>query len=230
MEAYKITGFNGAAGESGMSIEIKLKDVSHWFYFTTENFKPYCFGAKDLLRVLLAFLIYNFFLLFPVETLSVQYAFGFFSFLFSMINGGWAIFVLLFNRDFREWHGAEHKLVALLRNCKNISASDFKNSSRVSASCGSHDALWTRTLFVYCFAIIWLDKVIQYFTGDAYSWIIFIVLFFALLNQYKKLCDNWLWRSTQKYLSTAEPCREKMEETLGLGWRIKRFTEGDDFE
>lgn len=230
MEAYKITGFDGSAGESGMSMEIKLQDVSCWFYFRTKNFEPYRFGAKDLLRVLLAFLIYNFCLLFLAETLSVQYAFGFFSFLFSMINDGWIIFVLLFNRDFREWHGAEHKLVALLKNCKNISTPDFKNSSRVSVSCGSHDVLWTRTLFVYCFAIIWLDKVIPYFMGGAYSWIIFIVLFFALLNQYKKLCDNWLWRPTQKYFFTAEPCKEKTEETLELGWRIKRFTEGDDFE
>ena len=213
-----------------MSIGIKLLNVSHWFSFRTKNFEPYCFGAKDLYCVLILFLVYNFFLLFSTKIISVQYFFGYLSFLFSMIYGGWFFLYVLFSRDFREWHGAEHKLVALLRDNKNMDILDFKNSSRVSVSCGSHDVLWKEALFIYYFAIIGLDKIMQYFMGGAYSWIIFVALFFVFLNQYKKLCDKWLWRPVQKYLLTAEPCEEKTDGTLELGLRIKRFTEGDDFE
>ena len=228
--AYKITGFDAAASESGIIVKIKLQGVSDIFPFRTKNFEPYCFRALDLYYCLILFIAYNFFLLFSTEIFSVQYCFGYFSFLHSMIKGGWAYLSLLFNRNLREWHGAEHKLIALLRSGKNIGISEFKNSSRVSAHCGSRSVLCGETLFIYCAMVIWLDKVMQYFTGGAYGWIIFVVLFFVLLNQYKKLCDNFLWRPAQKYLLTAEPCEEKIKETLELGMLIKRFTEEEDFE
>ncbi|OWK26737.1 MAG: hypothetical protein US76_03370 [Parcubacteria group bacterium GW2011_GWA2_38_13b] len=229
---YKITGFDGTAGKSGISIKIKLRGISDMVSFKTKNFERHLLSAPDLYYVVILFLVYNVFLLFLTEIFSIQYCFGLFSFMISMIKNGFVPLSLLFNRDFREWHGAEHKLIDLLMNCGKMDISDFKNSSRISACCGSRSIVWGETLFIYCAMIIWLDKILQYFIGDAYGWIIFVVLFFVFFNQYKKLCDNWFWRPAQKYLLTAEPCEEKTKETLELGLRIKRFTEGggEDFE
>mgnify|MGYP001561952298 CR=1 FL=1 len=224
--AHEIVEFFGAADESGIIIKIKLRSISDFFSFRTKNFELYDFGARDFYYILILFAVYNFFLLFLTEIFSIQYCFGFFSFLFSMTRGGFCLLWLLYNRDLMEWHGAEHKLIASLKNCKNIGVSEFKNSSRVSAYCGSRSVLWGVILFIYCAMIIGLDGMIQYFMGSAYSWIIFVALFFIFLSPYKKLCDHWLWRPVQKYLLTAEPCKEKTEEALELGLRIKRFMEG----
>lgn len=219
----EIIEYDGVASESGFNINIKLRNTSKVFHFRTKYFEPYRFGIKDVYPVLFIFLIYNFFLLFLVRTSCVQYCFGFFSFFISMINGGCVLLALSFNRDFKEWHGAEHKLIALLKNRKNISIADFQDSSRVSINCGSRDILWKNTLFIYCAMIILLDKITQYFTGGAYGWIIFIALFCVFFDQYKKICDNWFWWPAQKYLLTAEPCKEKTEEALEFGLRIKNL-------
>ncbi|OWK26736.1 MAG: hypothetical protein US76_03365 [Parcubacteria group bacterium GW2011_GWA2_38_13b] len=220
----EIEHIEGSSTSYGFGIKIKLENRCQDIRLSTKSCDHYPLAGKFLRSFIFCFIAASFFCLPAIFLLELilggsgfVYYLGFFT-IFVSFSSFWELFWILIDRDKREWHICERKVISLLLSGVSVTMDNLRKAPKENIGCGTIGGLGRSFL---CFYYLSLAAVHKYFFSfySAEFWLIWIfvsTLYCILICAAVSFLDR-------KFFTIPESSFNKLKETLELAQEAEKI-------
>ena len=214
----------GFSASNGFTIKIKLENRQHDVRLNTDNYDRFASVGKfqwSFVFCLIAASLFSLPAIFLLEFIlggsGFAYYFGFFT-IFISFSSLWELFWILIDRDKREWHACEHKVISLILSGESATMDNLRKAPKENFRCGTTQGLGCALFCLYYLSLAAIHRYIFIFdtlgfwliaAGITFLYCIFICTVGTFLDQ--------------KFFTTLEPNLDKLEEVLKLAQEAEKI-------